>query len=148
MKTEVGNASGIWKLSRNFRFEAAHRLGKNYPGKCSNIHGHSWNGKISVACEKLNEFGFGVDFSEIGNFTKDIEKQLDHALLLGDTPDNSELIKLSNTNGYKLVLFPDNPSCEIIAKWIYQKAKKFLSENSLPATVISVEIRDGCITFP
>ena len=69
-------------LEKKFRFESAHRLAKGYVGKCANIHGHSWNGKLIIRTEGLDEFGMGFDYKEMGKFTKGIEKQLDHKLLL------------------------------------------------------------------
>ena len=69
-------------LTKKLRFESAHRLAKNYVGKCAEIHGHSWNGEIQVGCTKLDEFGMGVDFGDIKKFNKIIEDELDHKILL------------------------------------------------------------------
>ena len=66
-------------LSKTFRFEAAHRIAKGYEGKCKHIHGHSWNGSITVSCSKVDRFGMGVDFGVIKQFLKQIE---DYFLLL------------------------------------------------------------------
>ena len=38
----------MYTLTKAFRFESAHRLAKGYEGKCANIHGHSWNGELTV----------------------------------------------------------------------------------------------------
>lgn len=56
----------MYSLSKNFRFESAHRLGKGYEGKCRNIHGHSWNGSIKVKVKDLDQYDFGIDFGLLG----------------------------------------------------------------------------------
>tara|TARA_R110000803_G_scaffold182176_2_gene244493 strand:- start:1968 stop:2408 length:441 start_codon:yes stop_codon:yes gene_type:complete len=109
------------RLSKKFRFETAHRLGKGYAGKCKNIHGHSWNGQIYIDCEQLDEYDFGMDFGVIAEFTKAVEAALDHGIMLHDA--DTELIELCKKNDWLNVVLPANPTCEIIAAWIFNQAE-------------------------
>ena len=61
-------------------FEAGHYL-KDYPGHCSNFHGHSY--KISVNVEgKINRNGMVVDFHKIKEQVDEIVKLFDHRFLI------------------------------------------------------------------
>ncbi len=92
-------------------------------GKCRNIHGHSWNGKIVVECQKLDDIGFGMDFGHLGNFTKYIEHKYDHKLLL--FVEDNKLIELCKEMDYAYELFDNNPTSEVIAEYIYKEAKRY-----------------------
>lgn len=133
----------MYKLTKNFRFEAAHRLSKGYVGKCANIHGHSWNGVLElVSPEKLDQFGMGVDYYNMGAFTKVIEELLDHKILLCVT--DVEIITLCERNDWKLILFTENPTCEVLSKFIYEKACDHFG--LLNIQVKSVTIKETCTT--
>lgn len=134
----------MFNLTKSFRFESAHRLAKGYTGKCKNIHGHSWNGEVSVDCEQLDRFNFGVDYKDLGAFTKEIENLLDHKILLWK--EDSSLVSFCSENGYEIVLFKDNPTCEVIAKWIHGELVKYCVENIPFAKNIKVSIKETCTT--
>lgn len=140
-KAEVGSDLK-WELAKDFRFEAAHRLAKGYEGKCKNIHGHSWNGTLTVECWELDKHNFGVDFSELKSFLKRIEDSLDHKLML--CTDDSKLLDLCKAEGYEIVAFEDNPTCEIIAQWIYREAVYYFKSKGIKCIVKSVDIRETC----
>ena len=48
-----------------FRFEAAHRL-PLHPGKCFNLHGHSYRFSLTLDLPVDAETGMTIDFAEIG----------------------------------------------------------------------------------
>tara|TARA_Y100000034_G_scaffold29728_1_gene36212 strand:+ start:76446 stop:76868 length:423 start_codon:yes stop_codon:yes gene_type:complete len=115
----------MYKLSKKFRFETAHRLAKGYVGKCSNIHGHSWNGEISVSCSELNSVGMAIDFSDLKTVCSIIEDIFDHKLVLyKDDPIKDEL------DDFPVPIFymNDNPTSEVIGKYILDKARDLLIE--------------------
>ena len=130
----------MYQLEKKFRFEAAHRLAKGYEGKCKNIHGHSWNGTIVIECGVLDKYDFGMDFSLLKDFTKKIEANLDHSILLIHT--DTELIDLCEKNKWLYQSFISNPTCETISKWIYELAKLKFAE--YPIKVHSVIIEETC----
>jgi len=69
------------RVVKEFMFEAAHFL-PQYPGKCRNLHGHSYKLQVGIkggidACT-----GMVIDFSEIKKAVKSlILDNLDHAFL-------------------------------------------------------------------
>jgi 6-pyruvoyltetrahydropterin/6-carboxytetrahydropterin synthase len=90
----------IW---REFTFEAAHLLPNVPEGhKCRRLHGHSYRVKIFVEGDLDPELGWVVDFAEIKRAFEPILRQLDH-------------YHLNEIQGL------ENPTAEIIAKWIWQR---------------------------
>ena len=93
------------RLVHEFRFEAAHRLPKVPAGhKCSRLHGHSF--KVEIACEgPVNpDTGWFIDFDELYKLWQPLHDVLDHHYL-------NEVPGL------------ENPTSEILAKWIWDKMK-------------------------
>ena len=113
-----------WLIYKEFRFEAAHQL-PHHDGKCSRLHGHSWVGRVYVEGEHLIEKGAKqgmlIDFNEIQKYLKPLlEEFLDHCYL-------NETMEL------------ENPTCEIIAKWIFEKL-----ESAGLKGLQGVEIQETC----
>lgn len=113
-----------WLISKEFRFEAAHKL-PHHDGKCQRLHGHSWIGRVYVKGNKLHETGTKqgmiIDYGDIKKYLKPLlENFLDHHYL-------------NETTGLL------NPTSEAIAKWIFER----LEEQGLPG-LYSVEIRETC----
>lgn len=133
-----------YKLEKKFRFESAHRLGLGYEGKCQNIHGHSWNGIVSVISSTLDSFGMGVDYKVLGEFCKKTEEWLDHKLLL--QKDDLELIATCDKLGYKIEVFDDNPTSEVIAREIYKRLDTFIKVRGINAIPFKVTIKETCTT--
>lgn len=129
-------------LEKSFRFESAHRLAKNYEGKCRNIHGHSWNGKIAISTSNLDNFGFGLDYSELKHFIKPVEDKLDHSILLEQS--DLELIELCKKSNWKYIIFLENPTSEVIAEYIYKEAVKYFSNTYPDIKVDYVDINETC----
>ena len=115
-----------YRLNKKFRFEAAHRLGLNYCGKCSNIHGHSWNGSIQISGKNLDQYGFLLDFADIKIFTKMIVEMYDHKLLVHK--DDIELIELCEKQNWAIRTFSQNPTSEEIARVVFKEAIEFFSK--------------------
>jgi 6-pyruvoyltetrahydropterin/6-carboxytetrahydropterin synthase len=113
-----------WVIYKEFRFEAAHRL-PNYDGKCSRLHGHSWVGRVYVKGDRLittgSQQGMIIDYSKIWAYIEPLlDNYLDHYYL-------NETLEL------------ENPTSEMIAKWIFIK----LEAAGLPG-LYAVEIRETC----
>jgi len=72
----------IFRLWKDFTFEAAHQLTKIPVGhQCGRLHGHSY--KLRVHCEgKLNpERDWVVDYADIASSVRPIVSSLDHTFL-------------------------------------------------------------------
>lgn len=114
----------MWTLSKCFSFEAAHKL-PHHSGKCSRLHGHSFQGVVYVQGDKLiesgSETGMVMDYQEIKKFLSPlIEDRLDHHFL-------NESLGL------------ENPTAEEIARWIFTQLK-----TTGLTGLIAVEIKETC----
>jgi len=88
-------------IKKEFKFDSAHKL-PNYPGKCKNLHGHTWKLIISLEGE-VNEKGMIIDF-------KDLKQQV-----------NEKVVdKLDHTYLNDII---ENPTCENIILWIKEQLK-------------------------
>ncbi|SHO59053.1 6-carboxytetrahydropterin synthase QueD [Vibrio quintilis] len=107
-------------LYKEFTFEAAHRLPHVPEGhKCGRLHGHSFLVRIYVEGDVDPQAGWVIDFAEIKQAFKPVYEQLDHHYL-------------NEVEGL------ENPTSEVIARWIWQKLKP-----SLPL-LSQVEIKETC----
>lgn len=93
----------MFELTIAVDFEAAHFI-REYPGKCSRLHGHNWRVEVAVVGEKLNKLGMLIDFHDIKAEVKQVIDTLDHRCL-------NEIEMFTNSN----------PTAENIAKYIYEK---------------------------
>lgn len=93
------------RLVHEFRFEAAHRLPKVPEGhKCARLHGHSFKIELTVAGPVNEETGWFIDFDELFAAWRPLHDVLDHHYL-------NEVPGL------------ENPTSEILARWIFDRLK-------------------------
>src|SRR5215831_2811928 len=98
------------RLAHEFRFEAAHRLPRVPPEhKCARLHGHSFRVELAIAGPVNPATGWLIDFGELLALWAPLHEALDHRYL-NDVPGL------------------DNPTSEILAKWIWDKIKPKLAE--------------------
>ncbi len=128
-------------ITKEFRFEAAHRLLKNYSGKCTNNHGHSWMVKLHLEGANLDEKDMLIDFQELKALKTWVDDKLDHATLLWENDPMREYIQNS---GQRMFLTKKNPTSEHIAEVILNEAIR-LFENSR-IKVACVEVNETCTT--
>ncbi|MDP4210096.1 MAG: 6-carboxytetrahydropterin synthase [Bacteroidota bacterium] len=128
-------------VTKEFRFEAAHRLLKHYSGKCTNNHGHSWLVRLHLEGENLDEKDMLIDFQELKALKVWIDDQLDHASLLWEQDPMLDYIKSS---GQRLYVTVKNPTSEHIAEVILKEAIR-LFENSR-IRVKCIEVNETCTT--
>lgn len=113
------------EIFKEFTFEAAHRL-PNLPAehKCSRLHGHSFRAEIHVSGPVDPRLGWVQDFGDIKAVFKPYYEMLDHNYL-------NEIEGL------------ENPTSEVIARWIWQKVRSQLP--LLSKVVIRETCTCGCI---
>lgn len=93
------------RLSKTFRFEAAHFLPTFPDGhKCRRLHGHSFRFDVVVEGEVDPAKGYLVDYGDIKRIVNPIVHRLDHYYL-------NEIEGLSN------------PTAEVISKWLWDRLK-------------------------
>lgn len=132
------------ELTKKFRFEAAHRLGRGYCGKCANLHGHSWNGHIVVKRRdgKLDDYGMAVDYADIKNVIEPVVDALDHATIV-DFEDKTTLTFLQR-EGHKHYVTDGNPTCEVLAIDLFNKWSQEFAQ--IGCEVVEVVIEETCTT--
>ena len=112
-------------IFKEFRIEAAHRLPNLPEGhKCARLHGHSFKVTVHVAGPVEAEAGWIVDFSDIKSAFMPVFEQLDHRYL-------------NDVEGL------ENPTSEMLARWIWKRLKPDLS--ILSKIVVNETCTTGCI---
>ena len=99
----------LYELKQQFQIESARflpNLPKTHP--CSNMHGHSFKIILTLMGELDPQIGWVMDYHEISQVMEPLLKQLDHKVL-------NEVAGL------------ENPTSELLAKWIFEKAKTKIS---------------------
>src|SRR4029079_10852267 len=100
------------RLVHEFRFEAAHRLPRVPPGhKCERLHGHSFKVEIAIRGPVAEETGWFIDYGVLYKAWEPLHAVLDHNFL-------NEVPGL------------ENPTSEILARWIWQQLKPVLPQLS------------------
>lgn len=86
-------------------FDAAHYL-RDYPGNCSNIHGHTWKVELSLTGSQLDSLGMLIDFRAIRSKLSQVLDRFDHNLI-NDLPPFDAI----------------NPTAENLAYYIFSQLK-------------------------
>jgi 6-pyruvoyltetrahydropterin/6-carboxytetrahydropterin synthase len=93
------------RVRRRFRFEAAHRLPR-HPGKCRELHGHSYALLVTVELPVDPESGMGIDFADLKAIVRrEVVDHLDHRCV-------NDLI--------------ENPTAELMAEWMWRRLVEHL----------------------
>ncbi len=110
-------------VSRDFEFEAAHRL-EEYGGDCEALHGHSWKLRVSLSAP-VGSDGLAYDFVKLEDAVRaKVINVLDHTYL-NDTVNP--------------------PSAERIAIWVWNQLPDLpLSEVRIWETKDCSVIYNGC----
>jgi 6-pyruvoyltetrahydropterin/6-carboxytetrahydropterin synthase len=113
------------EIYKEFKFEAAHLL-PNVPAghKCGRLHGHSFRVEVHVAGELDAKLGWIMDYAEIKSLVKPVIARLDHHYL-NDIPGL------------------ENPTSEVIARWLWQQLKPGLPQ--LSKIVVKETCTSGCV---
>jgi len=112
------------EIFREFTFEAAHRLPNVPPRhKCARLHGHSYRVTVHITGPVGDETGWVRDFADLTCAMRPILDELDHYYL-------NEIEGL------------DNPTSEILARWIWDRLTHVLPE--LSQVVVHETCTSGC----
>jgi len=86
-----------------FDFEAAHKL-PHHPGKCKELHGHSYHLVVTVDRPVVEESGMAIDFADLKTIVRaEVVDRLDHTYV------NDKI---------------DNPTAEVMAAWIWSALRE------------------------
>jgi 6-pyruvoyltetrahydropterin/6-carboxytetrahydropterin synthase len=110
----------LTEIFKEFTFEAAHRLPRVAAGhKCARLHGHSFRVRIHVRGPVPEETGWILDFADLKRAWEPLHAQLDHRYL-------------NEVEGL------ENPTSEVLARWIYERLRPALPGLS------RVELQETC----
>ena len=113
------------EIYKQFTFEAAHRLPNVPPGhKCARLHGHSFDVTVHVRGPLSAREGWVMDFADLKAAVKPIIEELDHFYL-------NDIAGL------------ENPTSEVIARWIWRRLVSTLS--GLSQIVVRETCTSGCV---
>lgn len=116
------------EIFKKFTFDSAHFLPRVPDGhKCKEMHGHTYHLTVFMEGEPNKEFGWIIDFADIKKVIKPIIDSIDHKVL-------------NNIDGL------ENPTCEEIAIWLWNKIKPelpLLSKIQLNETPTTGVIYEG-----
>lgn len=100
-------------------FDAAHVL-SGYPGKCGNLHGHTYKLEVTVGTTETNKMGMVVDYNVLKPAVNRVASSYDHAFLCG-YEDPSELEDVCLKLGYKIKYIKGYSSTENMAKQLAEE---------------------------
>ncbi|MEE9492374.1 MAG: 6-carboxytetrahydropterin synthase QueD [Gammaproteobacteria bacterium] len=122
--------ASIYTLKIITDFASAHTL-SNYPGACSQMHGHNWKVEVEVEATELDNVGMGIDFKVIKRATRDLAKQLDHRYL-------------NDLEPFKSV----NPTAENIAAYFYRSLSRQLNSSTIRVDSVTLwETERACVRY-
>jgi 6-pyruvoyltetrahydropterin/6-carboxytetrahydropterin synthase len=110
----------MYEIAVEMDFDAAHFL-RGYQGKCESLHGHRFKVVATLKGNKLDDIGLAYDFTMLKRHLGEILAKYDHTCLNEISPFNRI-----------------NPSSENIARTIYKKLNKKLTE--APVSLATVEV--------
>ena len=126
-------------LSKEFKFDAAHRIINNYSGKCSDFHGHSWAVIVYIEGYGLDERNMLMDFNELKVLRRWINENLDHASILWE---KDPMVQHFKEHSQKVFITRFNPTSEHLAQIILEKAISFFNNSKI--RVESIEVKESC----
>jgi 6-pyruvoyltetrahydropterin/6-carboxytetrahydropterin synthase len=103
------------KIIVHARFHTGHRqLG--YPGKCKFVHGHTWQGTVTVSTSEFprDDLDMSLDFGDI----KDVMRFMDHKMLITEQDRPFLDQELFEPEGVVL-LKGKGPSVENVALYVF-----------------------------
>jgi len=133
----------MYLVTKELKFESAHRLIYNYPGKCRANHGHSWVVFVTIKLEerrRLNKYGFVKDFGDFKLLKDWIDTMLDHSTIVSE--DDTSFIAWLEKEQQKYFPVKGNPTSENLSRIIYEKAEELLNDDC--CAVSEVRIKETC----
>ena len=137
----------MFYLTKIFHFEAAHAL-NGYDGKCRNIHGHSYELRVTVKGMPLNEpgnpkNGMVIDFHDLKNIVnQEVVEKLDHSFIIGDNMPK-DFVEITKKYFDKVVELPYQPTTENMLADFAQRIKQYLPQHVELYSVTLQETRDN-----
>ena len=137
----------MFYLTKIFHFEAAHAL-NGYDGKCRNIHGHSYELRVTVKGMPLNKpgnpkNGMVIDFHDLKQIVnQEVVEKFDHSFIIGNNMP-SDFVEITKKNFDKVLELPYQPTTENMLADFAERIKKRLPQHVELYSVTLQETRDN-----
>ncbi|MFH1150872.1 MAG: 6-carboxytetrahydropterin synthase [Actinomycetota bacterium] len=112
----------MYRIAVTRRFDAAHML-KGHPGKCAQLHGHSWVVEAVIISRQTGSDGMVLDFDKAGVALSDAVASYDHVYLNEVPPFDSE-----------------PPTAENVARVVFMRLIERIERESWPVKLESVTV--------
>lgn len=139
---------GTFEVEIRHNFETAHRLvGPGAPPKCVSIHGHSWWVTVTLRGPALDDRGMLVEF---GAFKKAwrayLDQSVDHHLVLRNDDPMADAVRSVHAES-RLLLLPESPTTEVLARFLWERARDVLAEVAaqVPVSVARVHVQETSV---
>ena len=118
-KVSKEDGNGFLRIFLEDSFDSAHYLPNVKPGhKCSKLHGHTYRIRLDITGSVDELLGWIVDYADIKKAWEPVKLRIDHKCL-------NDLIP--------------NPTCEILAQWIWKEIVEGMPEQ---AKLWSIQLRE------
>ena len=137
----------MFYLTKIFHFEAAHAL-NGYDGKCRNIHGHSYELRVTVKGMPLDEpgnpkNGMVIDFHDLKQIVnQEVVDKFDHAFIIGNNMPE-DFVGITKRNFDKVVELSYQPTTENMLSDFAERIKKRLPQHVELYSITLQETRDN-----
>lgn len=133
-------------IQKEIEFDAGHRV-SSHNGKCRSPHGHRYRVVLGVSGPinddpKSSEYGMVTDFSFLKQLlATHVHDKFDHGFIVWEKDE--ELTAAFNVpymppGGWKVVLFPFQPTAENLARWIYARLENLVWNCGMKLEDVSV----------
>lgn len=131
----------MFNVIREIHFSYGHRI-VGHGGKCVHLHGHNGRASIEVSSQRLDHLNMVIDFAEIRRTIGEwIKSEIDHRVILWDQDPLVDVLKQA---GEPVVVMPENPTAEALARWIFREARQL----RLPVSQVTLwETQDSCAVY-
>lgn len=137
----------MYTLTTTAAFDSAHFL-HGYDGKCSNIHGHRWTLKVTIAKDSLQiggqQDGMVIDFGDLKAAVRSLADAWDHALIWQEGTLKPATVSALQEENFRMIAVPFRPTAEHMAKYFYEQLK---SKGMPVKQVLVYETPENCAGY-
>lgn len=118
------------ELRFKYRFEAAHRFTQSSSPACMTPHGHTWFATLHLqTTASLNKNDMSVEFHQLKSDWKTLITDIfDHSFMCNVNDPLRDLIIKVHPEA-RLVLFPGDPTTELISLLLFSKCEQFINNS-------------------
>lgn len=128
-------------------FSAAHRLNKDYTGRCRDLHGHNYRTIVVLGATKLDRYDFVMDFGDIKTlFERWLYDHWDHVTLVSDLDQELLDFVVQAKQRHYVLDGGRNTTAECLAQALFDKFSELLAEynskQSVDVQLVELELAE------